>query len=318
MTIVHNALEVMPVHSDVPMLDTGMFAQMQRAARAMAAGSLIPQHLKVAGDEMATQANCLRVINQAYRWQFDPFAVMDQSFVIGGKLGFQGQLVLAAVNTHAPLKERLHYAYKNSGDDRTIQITGTFKGESKAKSITVRVGDVRTKNQMWDKDPDQKLIYTGVVKWARAHCPEIIMGVTTMEDIEGMQERGELRAQVDGTYAPTAAERPTKPEYAAAAPQTPQKPPYDVAPVDEAELPLDGAEDAPTADGYTLLDHEGAQVSLYLTAYGFGSAACQEFDLTMPPDRQKWLDHNADEINRALPNIGDAEISSSLARVLAS
>ena len=41
---------------------------------------------------------------------------------------------------------------------------------------------------MWTKDPRQKLIYSGVIKWARAHAPELILGVATDDDIDRIVE----------------------------------------------------------------------------------------------------------------------------------
>ena len=68
----------MVVENDVPILDTGKFEQMQRVALAIAQSSLVPQHLK-GNDDRATVANCFRVVNQAVRWGFDPFSVVDET-----------------------------------------------------------------------------------------------------------------------------------------------------------------------------------------------------------------------------------------------
>ena len=54
-------------------------------------------------------------------------------------------------------------------------------------------------NPMWIRDPDQKLVYSGVVKWARRHCPEIIMGVLTEDDLDRIEAE---RARAERT--PTA------------------------------------------------------------------------------------------------------------------
>lgn len=35
---------------------------------------------------------------------------------------------------------------------------------------------------MWTSDPDQKLWYSGVLKWARRHCPEVVLGVRAEDE----------------------------------------------------------------------------------------------------------------------------------------
>lgn len=174
------------------LFDTARFEHLQRIALMMANQSFTPMHLKVFREDRTldrdgTLANCFRVVNQAIRWGFDPFAVCDETYVVQGKLGYQGKLVIAVINARAGLRERLTYEHSGAGADRTVKVTGHFKGESEPREITLSVKQAATKNDMWTKDPDQKLVYSGSIKWARRHCPEIIMGVLTDEDLERIQ-----------------------------------------------------------------------------------------------------------------------------------
>lgn len=178
--------EVRVVEDNSPtayLFDTARFEHMQRIATAMASASLIPKHLR--GNNMQEAvANCFLVVNQSIRWNLDPFAVAPETYEVGGKLGYQGKLVAAVVNTRAGLDGRLQYTFEGSGDERTITVSGRFKGDATAEIITLRVKDAKTDNKMWIKDPDQKLVYSGAVKWARRHCPEIVLGVITDDDLE--------------------------------------------------------------------------------------------------------------------------------------
>lgn len=175
-------------------MDTARFEHIQRVARLMACSSLLPNHLRyVAGKpdrgELSPDvqaANCFRVVNQALRWGFDPFAIVDETYMVGGKLGYQGKLVAAVVNAKAGLKSRLCYEFSGQGQNLTVRVSGVFQGEDEERDVTLRVADAKTDNQMWFKDPEQKLIYSGVVKWARRHCPEVVMGVITDDDLERM------------------------------------------------------------------------------------------------------------------------------------
>src|SRR5436309_14194879 len=76
-------------HSAVSyLMDTARFEHCYRIAGAMARASLIPKHLK--GDTYEpTQANCFLVVNQALRWNLEPFSVAPEPYEVGVKLGFQ-------------------------------------------------------------------------------------------------------------------------------------------------------------------------------------------------------------------------------------
>lgn len=176
-------------------MDTAKFEHCYRIAQAMGKASLIPKHLKGADLEQ-TAANCFLVVNQALRWRMDPFAVAPETYEVGGKLGYQGKLVAAVINTRANLAEKLSYKFSGTRgtDDYTVTVSARFEGEEEVKTVSVSVGQAKTQNQMWTRDPEQKLVYTGSIRWARRHAPEIIMGVTTDDDLDYMKEEAELAA----------------------------------------------------------------------------------------------------------------------------
>jgi len=181
------------------LLDTARFEHMIRIAGLMAGASLIPDHLwkNTKTNEAFTpeqvKANCFLIVNQALRWGIDPFAAAPETYVVGGKLGFQGKLVAAIINYRAPIESNLAYSYTGKGDDLTITVSATIKGETEPRTVTLSVGQAKTGNQMWTKDLEQKLVYSGATKWARRHCPEVILGVLTDDDIEKMNEDSALK-----------------------------------------------------------------------------------------------------------------------------
>jgi hypothetical protein len=195
----------------VIVLDTARWEQMQRIARAMCLASLMPDHLRGKSVEEG-QANCLLVVNQALRWGMDPFAVAPCTYSVRGKLGFEGKLVAAVVNARAGLRTKLAPVYNaKSGDGFAAVIYGSREAipgeayellrkyaeeehraslnrlaELGVMAVRVSVAQSKTDNQMWGKDPEQKLFYCGATKWARRHCPELMLGVLTDDDLERM------------------------------------------------------------------------------------------------------------------------------------
>lgn len=168
-------------------MDGKRFEQVCRTARLMAHQSFCPKHLKGVSEEEGI-ANCFQVVCQALRWGFDPFAIKDETYVVQNKLGYSGKLVAAVINARARLKRRLDYRFSGEGLDRAVTVIGWFEGEEEPRTATLSVRQAKTSNAMWTNDPDQKLVYSGVIRWARRWCPELVLGVLTDDDLEKIQE----------------------------------------------------------------------------------------------------------------------------------
>jgi hypothetical protein len=192
-------------------MNTSVFAQLQRVGKMMAYSQLVPAHLQ--GEDHV--ADCALVAAQAFRWRMDPLAVAAHTFVLDGKLGYEGKLVAAVINTSGRLKAPLRYLY--SGDkgkpSRSVTVVGTLKGEDEARDVD---GDVMgwatdRKGSPWSKPQqhDQQLAYRGAREWARRHAPELMLGIQTEDDIAAIVERERPALAKDVTpHAPQAAPAP--------------------------------------------------------------------------------------------------------------
>lgn len=158
-----------------------------RLAEVMCKGRLVPTHLQ------NSVADCLMVIEQAARWGLSPFAVAQCTSVIGGKLMFEGKLVAAVVNGRGELARRLDFAYEGSGESRAVRAFATLRGEDAPREVVVYLRDVRTRNEMWGRQPDQQLAYASARIWARRHMPELMLGIYAAGDdeVDG-EEMGDL------------------------------------------------------------------------------------------------------------------------------
>lgn len=206
--------EIRVVEDESPaafMLDTAKFEHCYRLAEAMSRATLLPKHLKGATNEEA-KANCFLVVNQAMAWKLNPFLIMGETYEVQGKLGFQGKLIIAVMNTRAGLREKLTFEFNDKkGDDLAVTVSGRFIGEDSPRTVTVSVGQVKTSNQMWTKDPEQKLIYTAAIRWARRYAPEVVMGVMIEEDLEAIKEEAHI-ASLKQVKSPVFENHPGLPE----------------------------------------------------------------------------------------------------------
>ena len=171
----------------VALFDTAKFEHMYRIAKLMASSDLVPVHLK------GKEANCMLITQQALRWQMDPFALAVGTFVVSNKLGYEGKVIAGVVNTRARLKERLKYDISGAGQKCSVVVRGTFEGENEERTVNASwaEGSAMSPHGAKWKQPgmeDQQLCYYAVRKWARRHCPELILGVLSDDEVQAMSQ----------------------------------------------------------------------------------------------------------------------------------
>jgi hypothetical protein len=167
---------------------------MELAKMMAVSGAAVPPWLR------NNPGGCLAICFRALRWQMDPFAVAEKSYLAKGKggeehVGFEAQLVHAVVTSRAPLKGRLRSEIIGEGDDRRCRVWGTFKGEDKPHEYTSeklgkKIADIGENDRgfvkgspLWKTDPEVQLTYSAVRQWCRLHSPETLLGVYTPDEI---------------------------------------------------------------------------------------------------------------------------------------
>jgi hypothetical protein len=154
----------------------------------LASSRLIPKDFK------GSPPDILSAISLAQRWQMDIWAVMEHVSIIQGKRFIDGQMAGALINALANVQRPIVHTYRGEGDDRTVTASATFNGETKPREIEVRLGDARTPNSAWKKQPDQQLAYTANRVWGRRNCPQLFVGI---------HFKGEHVIELDATEVPT-------------------------------------------------------------------------------------------------------------------
>ncbi|MGH8810393.1 MAG: RecT family recombinase [Advenella sp.] len=178
-----------------------------RFAEVMAKGNVtVPSHL------VGKPADCMAVAMQAAQWGMNPFAVAQKTHVVSGTLGYEAQLVNAVITTMSPTKDRINYEWfgpwegvigkfvektsqkgnKYIAPDWTlkdekgcgVRVWATMKGEDKPRELELLLSQAQVRNStLWASDPKQQLAYLAVKRWSRLHCPDVIMGVYTPDEL---------------------------------------------------------------------------------------------------------------------------------------
>lgn len=205
------------VTSMAMMQDGALMERMIRFAEIMASGkSTIPNELRNVGD-------CLAITMQAMSWKMMPQAVAQKTFFTGGKIGYEAQLVAAAINNSGAVKDVFHFDWYGpwekiigkftikkgeKGEYRVpgwelkdeegigIRVWATLRGEDEPRVLDLLLAQARTRNStLWADDPRQQLAYLAQKRWARLYSPGVILGVYTPDELEGIQPEKEINPQ---------------------------------------------------------------------------------------------------------------------------
>lgn len=190
--------EMLQVIDPIPVLDSGRFEHMQRIATVMAKSSLIPESLCMLRDgkdlvrlpDHVVLSNCFLVVNQAVRWQMDPFAVAQCVSVVKGKLCYEGKLIAAVIEAKTGIE--LDYEWNDAkGDALEITVSGTLPN-GKTKTVKGTVGEWKTTGTGSPWMPGYRnrmmLAYRGAREWCRLHKPGLMLGVYSTDEMEDLAD----------------------------------------------------------------------------------------------------------------------------------
>lgn len=189
--------------------------QLMKFAEVMAQSRVtVPAHLA------GKPADCMAVAMQAAQWGMNPFAVAQKTHVVSGTLGYEAQLVNAVITTMSPTKDRINYEWfgpwenvigkfveKTSQKGNTyiapawtlkdeagcgVRVWATMKGEDEPRVLELLLSQAQVRNStLWASDPKQQLAYLATKRWSRLHCPDVIMGVYTPDELQEATPRVE-------------------------------------------------------------------------------------------------------------------------------
>jgi hypothetical protein len=177
------------------LLDSAMFNQAWRAATMFSKSKLVPATFQ------GSPESCFVAMHMAVRLNLDPMAVMQKTYIVHGRPGMEAQLVIALVNSRGPFKGPIQWEQSGEGNQRqwTAYATHRETGERCAATVTwqmvtdegwnkdkqLRDGGGVQKSK-WNTIPELMGRYRSAVFLARLYCPEVIMGLSTVDELQDM------------------------------------------------------------------------------------------------------------------------------------
>lgn len=166
--------------------DTKLMNLAYRTAGMLSKSALVPDSYRNSPE------NCLIAIDLANRQGLSPMMVMQNLYVVKGKPAWSGSFCAAAINGCGKFTP-LEYVFVDEGGG------GCFARATRLSSGSVCVSDTITmqmaKDEGWlDKSgskwktmPRQMMMYRAASFFARAHCPEVLLGIQTVEEVQDVK-----------------------------------------------------------------------------------------------------------------------------------
>lgn len=265
-----------------PVIAERVMAIAQTLARGVAT---VPKHLQ------GNVGDCLAIVMQSASWKLNPFAVAQKTFLIGGRLGYEAQLLNAVATSLRVIDGRFEYTYfgdwakiakkpimkrsqngyevmtpgwdENDEGGVGVTVTARLRGDPAPRDLNLLLQECWPRNStLWAAKPRQQIAYLAVKQWMRLYAPDAILGVYTVDELQEQVIEGELvnEAPTNARQSIVAAARaaqPTAPfaaatETATAMAQTPSV-------HEQAAPPAAGDDDWPKSFEGTLYDSRGMQ-----------------------------------------------------------
>ena len=174
------------------LFDSAKFNQAYRVATAFAKSGLVPDHFK------ENPAGVFVVLHMATRMKLDPFMVLQKTYMVHGRPGMEAQLVIALVNSRGPFTGPIRWTLSGEGKNRQCTAFATHAKTQELCEATVTWGMVeaegwntdtttrsgKIQKSKWNTMSDLMFRYRSATFLARLYCPEVIMGLSTADELE--------------------------------------------------------------------------------------------------------------------------------------
>ena len=166
--------------------DNKLMAEAYKRATYLSKSDLVPDTYKNKPE------NCLIALDVANQARISPFTVMQQLYIVKGKPSWSGQMAISLVNScgrFSPLE------FTFVGEEGTSS-WGCFASTTRLANGKKVVSEVITMQMAkdegwldkagskWKTMPNQMLQYRAGAFFARVHCPDVLLGLYTVEELK--------------------------------------------------------------------------------------------------------------------------------------
>lgn len=153
-------------------------------AKAMSQSTIVPPTFQ------KSEANCMVAISQSQKLGVDPFTVMNNMYLIQGKITWKSEFIIAMINASGKFDTELQFDEEEKDGKPYACTAFTFKDGRKIAGIKVTMdmadkeGWTKKNGTKWITLPQLMLRYRAAVFFARFNAPELTSGLYTVEEGE--------------------------------------------------------------------------------------------------------------------------------------
>lgn len=159
------------------------FTMARKMAQALSQSTIVPQHFQ------RNEANCMVAISQAQKMNIDPFTVMQNMYMIQGKISWKSSFLIAMINASGKYDMELQFEEEEKSGKPYSCRCWTTKDGRRVDGIKVTMdmaeaeGWTKKNGSKWKTLPALMLRYRSASFFANLNCPELTSGFYTKEEM---------------------------------------------------------------------------------------------------------------------------------------
>jgi len=166
--------------------DSPSFEHAQRVAKVFASSTLVPEHLR------KNHADALVALGIARALGEQPLVVMQNIYFVSGRAGWSTKYKIARANRAGVFAGPIRWSTAGAGDTLAVTAYADLVGVQGDPRVEV-VADMRlAKAEGWTKNAKYQSMPEHMLRWRSAsmlidlYCPDVMLGLPTVEEIETM------------------------------------------------------------------------------------------------------------------------------------
>ena len=166
--------------------DNALLKQAYKAAQYLASSDLVPVETYKNKPQ-----NCLIALDLSNRMGLAPLLVMQNLYIVKGKPAWSGSFCITAVNGCGRFTPLEFVFTGESEEDAGCYAQATRVADGKlctGTKITMQMakgeGWLDKSGSKWKTMPQQMLMYRAASFFARVYCPDVLMGVQTVDEVK--------------------------------------------------------------------------------------------------------------------------------------
>ena len=158
------------------------FKLARNMAQALSQSTIVPDTFR------RSEANCMVAISQAQKLGVDPFVVMNNMYMIQGKITWKSEFIIAMINASGKFDTELQYEEEEKDGKPYSCTCFSFKDGRKVTGVKVTMDMAKAEGWLdksgskWKTIPQLMLRYRAATFFARYNAPELTSGLYTVEE----------------------------------------------------------------------------------------------------------------------------------------